>query len=114
MENTKNQVVRSFVRIIDHIADKEYQKRAWIQGEPPGTDYDETINLYSEIGDPLLENHKNFGITEDQYQVMKKFREKFEAFWEENHWPPDFIDTPEWDEIVSMAKEVLAAFNYEK
>ena len=36
------------------------------------------------------------------------------VFSDENDWPANFIDTPEWDRLVEMAKEMLKAFNYKK
>ena len=109
-----NPMLSNLLDIIADLSDKDYQKKAWVRGEPPGSDFDETVCQFADLVNPILVRYREFGITEKQQVILVKFREKFEAFWEENHWPPDFIDTPEWDEIVSMAKEVLAAFNYEK
>jgi hypothetical protein len=108
----RNQIMESFIRMIDHISNKEYQKRAWIKGEE--ADFDEAVNLFFDIGDPILEDYKSFGLTESQYQLLKEFRDEFEAFSDTHHWPPEFIDTPEWARIMNMAKEVLKAFHYPK
>jgi hypothetical protein len=109
---SKKYILNEYLRIIHHISDKQYQERAWIKGEPPGTDCDETVCQFADIGDPILENYQDFGITDSQYQILRKLRDIFGAFWEENGWPPKFIDTPEWDEIIEIAKEVLKAFHY--
>jgi hypothetical protein len=108
----KKYVLNEYLRNIHRISDKEYQKRAWIRGELPGTDFDEAVCQFVDIGDPILENYRDFGITDIQYQILREFRDKFGVFWEENGWPPEFIDTPEWNEITMMAKGVLKAFNY--
>jgi len=113
MKINKKQIIETFISIVRHIADKEYQRKAWIRGEPPGTDFDETVNLFADIGDPILKNYQDYEITDNQYQILKKFRDKFEAFWEENGLPAAFIDTPEWNEITDMAKKVLQAFDYQ-
>jgi hypothetical protein len=110
----KKYILSEYLRNIHHISDKEYQRRAWINGEPPGTDFDEAVCQFADIGDPILENYQDFGITDDQYQILRKLRDKFGVFWEENGWPPEFIDTPEWNEIIEMAKAVLAAFSFQK
>jgi len=110
----KKQILTSVLEIVENISDQEYQKRVWIRGEPPGTDFDETVNLFADIGDPILENYQDCGITDNQYQISKKFRGKFEAFSEENGLPAAFIDTPEWNEITELAKKVLQAFDYQK
>jgi len=111
----RKQILETLIRITDHIADKKYQKRVWIRGEGPECDdFDETVNYFFGEIDSILNEYKEFGITENQFQVLKNFRDKFEAFSDKNNWPSEFIDTPEWNEITEMAKEVLKAFNYDK
>lgn len=34
------------------------------------------------------------------------------TFHRPNDLPPFFIDSPEWNEVIEMAKEVLKTFNY--
>lgn len=105
--------MKTFIRIMDHISDKEYQKRVWIRGEGPEVDdFDETVCHFSQEGDGIIEKYTDFGLTEHQCQILKKFREQFKAFSNENDFPEEFIDTPEWSRITEMAKEVLKAFNY--
>jgi hypothetical protein len=108
----KKQIMETFIRMIDHISDKEYQKRAWIKGEE--ADFDEAVCLFFGESDSILENYKSFGITENQYQLLKKFRDQFEKFSDQNDSPGEFIDTPEWANIIKLANEVLAAFNQGK
>lgn len=112
-EENRKDILDSFLETIKWISDTKYQKRAWIQGEPPGTDFDETVNYYSD-GKWILENYKDFGISESQFQILRKFDEQFRGFYENNNWPPAFINTPEWTKITLMAKQVLEAFNYHK
>ena len=111
-ENNRKDILQGLLETIKSISDIEYQRRAWILGRPPGTDFDETVNNYAPEAEGVLRDYKNFLISEAQFRALKRFDEHFRSFWKENHWPPDFIDTPEWDEIVNMAKEVLAAFDY--
>lgn len=113
MEINTQRIIQTLLRIIHHISDTEYQKRVWIRAEGPEVDdFDETCNWFFDVGDPVLESYKEYGITDDQYQVLKDFRDKFEAFSDENSWPPFFIDTPKWARIVELAKEVLKVFEY--
>jgi len=108
-------IVSEYLRTIHHISSKEYQKRVWIRGEGPECDdFDETVNYFFGEIDSILNEYKEFGITENQFHVLKSFRDKFEVFADKNNWPSEFIDTPEWNEITEMAKEVLKAFNYDK
>lgn len=107
--------METFIRIIDHISDKEYQKRVWIRGEGPEVDdFDETVCHFSQEGDGVIEKYRDFGLTEYQCQLLKRFREQFKIFSDENDLPEEFIDTPEWAKIVKLAKEVLKSFNYQK
>lgn len=107
--------METFLRIIDHISDKEYQQRIWIRGEGPEVDdFDETVCHFSQLGDGILEDHVDFGLTECQYRLLENFRSKFEMFYREHDFPQEFINTPEWKKITDMAKEVLTAFNYRR
>lgn len=108
----RKQIMETFIRMIDHISNKEYQKRAWIKGEE--ADFDEAVCLFFGEGDPILENYKDFGITEDQYVLLKNLRDKFRIFADKNDFPEEFIDTPEWAQIMNLAKEVLKTLNYQK
>jgi hypothetical protein len=111
-EEDRKQIRDAFIRMVDHISDKEYQKRAWIKGE--AADFDEAVCHFFDEGDSILENYKDFGITEDQYRLLKKLRDEFRIFADENDWPPEFIDTPKWAGIMDLAKDVLKAFKYSK
>ena len=111
----KKQILISILETIESISDKDYQQRVWIRGEGPEVDdFDETCCNFFGDGDPLLENYEDFGITDSQYRILKKFRDKFRIFSDENNWPQEFIDTPEWERIMDLAKGVLEAFNYQR
>lgn len=115
MDISRKQIMETFVRIMKHISDKDYQKRIWIRGEGPEVDdFDETVCHFFQEGDGIIEKYKDFELTEHQYQSLKKFRDHFKAFSEENDLPEEFIDTAEWNGIMNMAKDVLKTFNYEK
>ena len=109
----KKQILEALIEIVSDISDKEYQQRVWIRGEgPEAADFDETVCIFFQVGDHVVEEYKNFGLTEYQYHLLKEFRDQFEAFADNNNWPPKFIDTPEWARIMNMAKGVLKAFDY--
>lgn len=111
-DRDRNQIMEAFLRMVDHISDKEYQKRAWIGGEE--ADFDEAVCLFFGDGDPILENYKDFRITETQYKTLKKLRDAFRIFADKNDFPEEFIETPEWENIMNLAKSVLKSFNYKK
>ncbi len=117
-DDSKKYILNRLLENIADISDKEYQKRKWIRGEgPEGTDFDETVCHFFDAGDPLLEDYKEFDITENQYKLLKIFRDEFETFNDDSnrgYLPDEFIDTPEWDKVTKRAKEVLRAFNFQK
>ena len=114
-DKAKKQILASVLETIYNISDRQYQMRVWIRGEGSEVDdFDETCcNFFGDV-DPLLENYNDFGIKESQYIYLRKFRDKFRLFSSKYYHPFEFIDTPEWDEIVNMAKGVLEAFDYKR
>ncbi len=111
MEVNRKQILTSLLETIEGISDKKYQMRVWIEGRGPEVDdFDETCCNFFGDGNPLLENYKEFGISDSQYELLKKFRNELKVFSAEHDFPEEFIDTPEWAKIMEMAKEVLAAF----
>lgn len=106
-------ILFNLLETVQNIADKEYQKRVWIRGEGPEIDdFTETACRFSEDIDLVLENRKKCSVTESQCQILEKFRDRLDIFYYQCSYEPAFIDTPEWNEITEMAKEVLRAFGY--
>lgn len=119
MEINKKQILISVLETLVGISDKEYQKRVWILGKGPEVDdFDETVCNFFQDGNGIIQNYKDFEVTDIQYHLLVKFRDEFEAFCRgpalRYYLPQEFIDTPEWARIMEMAKEVLEAFNYRK
>jgi hypothetical protein len=118
MEIDRKQILTSVLETIEGISDKEYQKRIWIRGEGPEVDdFTETTCHFFEELDGILEKYKDFEINNRQYYLLIKLRDRFDIFIKNpkrGYLPQEFIDTPEWNTITEMAKEVLKAFNYRK
>jgi hypothetical protein len=113
MEINRKQIVATLLRILSHISDLEYQQRVWLRGEGPEVDdFDETVDFFFDLGDPILKDYKDYGISKEQYQLLKEFRGIFEAFADTHFHPLEFITSSEWETIRDRAKEVLKAFNY--
>jgi hypothetical protein len=111
----KNYTLNEFLRHLSHIQDTEYQKRIWIRNEGPECQgFDDAVCDFFDIGDPILDDYQNYGITDKQYKVLKKLHDEFRKFSDDNDFPEEFIDTPEWAKIMELAKDVLRAFNYSK
>jgi hypothetical protein len=109
----KQYMLREFLKKISQISDRNYQIRVWIKGiGPECSDFSETVCWFFDLGDPILGKYKEFGINDHQYLLLSDFYKKFDAFSGENTWPPDFIDSLKWQEIMDEAKAVLAAFHY--
>src|SRR5690606_25199154 len=100
-DDDKRYMLNEFLKHLSHIQDKEYQQRVWIRGEGPEIDdFGETINNFSDLGDPILEKYREFGITEAQHRLLISFQKEFKAFYDEQEMPEEFIDTPEWGRIM--------------
>ena len=116
-DENKRYIVKEFLKNLEHISDKEYQMRVWIRAEGPECDdFDETVNHFFPDCESLIENNKDFWITDIQKAILFDFYNQFETFKDGRrpYLPEEFIDTPEWTNITEMAKEVLKAFNYQK
>lgn len=115
-DDDKKQIIESFLDAIVGISDKEYQRRVWILGEGPECDdFTETTCHFFEEGDDILEKYKDFGISSEQNDLLVKLRDQFDQFVKgprPSYLPQEFIDTPEWAKIMSLAKDVLKAFHY--
>lgn len=115
IETNKKRVVEGFLQNLYRISNREYQKRIWIEGAGPEChDFDEAVNDFFDDGDPILESYQDYGLSQVQYRLLKKFRDQFKAFSDENDFPEEFINTPEWAKIMDAAKNVLQAFNFKK
>ena len=111
----RKEILDEFLYNVRIISDKSDQKRIWIEAKGPECqDFDDAVNIFFDDGDPILKKYKEYGITENQYQLLKKFRDEFEVFADNNDLPEEFIDTPEWERIMSLAKDVLKAFDFQK
>lgn len=111
----RKQILEGFLENLYCISNKEYQKRIWIEAQGPEChDFDEAVCDFFGDGDPIIENHKDFGITDSQFHLLVNFRDEFRSFSDENDFPEKFIDSAEWKRIMEMAKEVLNAFNFHK
>ncbi len=116
-EETKKNVLDSILRGIWHVSNKEYQRRIWIEGKGPQCDdYDETSMWILDDGKVVIKEHKQFEMTDQQYQALKKFWKEYKIFANgigfELYVPERFIDTPEWTKVTELAQEVVKAFNY--
>lgn len=104
-------ILDSMLGIIKTVTDTTYHQVAWVKGVY-GVGFDDIVCSFFDLGDPVLEEYREYGLSEYQYKVLKEFRDDFDDFSEEHSWPPTFIHSPEWATIMEKAKEVLRAFNY--
>jgi len=116
-EEDKKYIFEQFLRNVSGISNREYQKRVWIRGESSDVDdFDETVEHFFDDVELILDqnpkDYKKFELSNKQLHTLKIFRDAFKKFSEDNYWPPEFIYTPEWEEIMNMAKEVLKVFDY--
>ena len=109
----RRKILQEFLCNLDIISNKSYQKIVWIEAKGPKVhSFDNAVCDFFDLGEYIFENYQGYNITEQQQEILEQFRKEFEAFADENDWPPFFIESPEWEKITEMAKDVLAAFNY--
>ncbi|MES2200076.1 MAG: hypothetical protein V4489_07920 [Chlamydiota bacterium] len=117
-DQDKKFMVNEFLRNISHITDEEYQRRVWVRGEgPEGQDFDEAVCSFFDMGESILEDYKDFNITDNQYRLLIEFQDAYREFSLNkgmNYLPEEFISSLEWKKIIEMAVKVLEAFNYRK
>lgn len=123
MENNtaKQQRLNSFIENIAHISNESYQERVWIKNEGPECEeIDDAVCDFFDDGDPILDKYEDFGITENQYKALITLREQLDSFIDEYEIfsqevpAAHLIKLPEWKRIMSLAKDVLKAFDYKK
>ncbi|MBI2742622.1 MAG: hypothetical protein HYX48_01745 [Chlamydiales bacterium] len=111
----KKYILDEYLRHISHFLDGDYQKRVWILREGPECQaFDDAVCDFFDIGEPILEDYKNFGITEMQHALLLKLHDEFRKFSETHDMPENFLSTQEWNKIKGLARDVLIAFNYRK
>ena len=118
MDADRKQILESLLDVIAGISDKEYQKRVWIRGEGPEVDdFDETTNNFIGDGKFILREYKIFGITDQQYDLLKTLWDNYDAFCSgvalKYYLPENFINTPEWTHVTELAQGVIKSFNYQ-
>jgi hypothetical protein len=116
-EDSRKTILKRCLETIEGISDVEYQKRVWIRGEGPECDdFDEQMVFFFDDGEPIFESYKDFGISDEQYQLLMKFHGVLDVFSDEMLYHPaqEIISDPRWHEIQKMAKEVLKSFDYPK
>ena len=114
----KKQILNSFIENIACIADEKYQERVWVRAEGPECDdIDDTLCDFFDEG-YVLEKYKDFGITNDQYQLLitlheklRKFADTFEIY-SSGKSTEKLIHLPQWQEIREASKKVLEAFKF--
>ena len=110
-----NKILYGFLETIASIADRAYQERVWVRGEGPECDdYTESICHFFDDGDPVIANHRDYGINDHQLRLLTKLRESVQYFNSTIRFDlgPDFLNSSEWIRITLMARDVLRAFHY--
>lgn len=116
----KKQILESFIENIAGISDEKYQERVWVRSE--GSECDDIEDAVCDFFDEdyILEKYKDFGITENQYELLMILYKKLRIFTDTfGVYSPEkstekLIQLPQWQEIRETAKKVLEAFNIKK
>lgn len=117
----RQQILEEFLKNIERLSDEIYQERVWVRTEGPEcNDIDDAICDFFDDGDPILEKYKEYGISENQHQLLmilhkklRKFADTFGIYSPEKS-TEKLIQLPQWQEIREISKNVLNAFNFNK
>jgi tetratricopeptide (TPR) repeat protein len=102
-----------------YFSDKQWQRKLWGEERVSSSSDDLDITIFDffyEIDCVLLGKEKAVKVTEDQYKLLKEFREKLDHFKDKNkvylNWIPskELIELPEWEAIRKLAKVILEFF----
>jgi hypothetical protein len=113
-------VLKALLEIVRDISDAAYQDEIWIKNPKPFNDFNEIMCYYFDDFHvrEILENYKEYGITEVQKDDLKKFTDILDEYSDnifyESISEDAIINDPKWCEIREMAKEILTIFNYQE
>ena len=117
----RKQILEEFLNNIFRLSDEKYQERVWVKAEGPEcNEIDDAVCDFFDDGDPILEEHKDFRITEHQYKLLMILHKKLRAFTDAfDVYSPyrsteKLIQLPQWQEIRNIAKKVIRTFDFKK
>lgn len=115
---TRLRILKAILEIIRDIADAIYQEEVWIKKTHSLSDFNETMCHYFDDFHvrEILDNYKEYGITEVQKDALKKFTDILDEYSDtvfyEDISEEKVMEDPKWVSIRIMAKDTLFAFNY--
>jgi hypothetical protein len=108
----RKRISNEFLKSAAHISHREYEEKIWAFGEESEEDgLDKTISYLIDASASIIENYKDYEITNDQWNLLKNFHDQLKAY---SNASPLLRGAHEWGEIRKTAKEMLKAFNYEE
>ena len=117
----RKQILEEFLKNIFRLSDDKYQERVWIRAEGPEcNEIDDAVCDFFDDGDPILEEYKNFGITESQHKLLMTLHNKLREFsdtfdvYSPTRSTEKLIQLPQWQEIKELSKKVLESFNFKE
>jgi hypothetical protein len=118
INKNRKQILDQFLKNISYLSNRSYQKRVWVLAEGPECgDIDDVVCDFFDDGDPILENYKEFAITENQLKILRDLHNKLRVFtdtfavYSPNKSTDNLIKMSEWHEICFLAKRVSDAFH---
>lgn len=114
-EEQKKNILKEYLDTIKNVTDEEYIRRVWIRCEGPEYDaYDETRCFFFDDYDYVINEYKDFKITEYQLATLKKFLHALDNLPYIDPFEEETLKSSEWQNVMILAKEVLKAFDYKK
>ena len=121
MTHQINEVLSSFLHIVDIFSDKAFQERVWIKAEGPEChDMDDAYDDFFPFVDEILDQHKKYGVLSNQRRLILELRNKLREFDDKCYYvkpyktEEELINLPMWQEVRDLAKKVCKNFNYKR
>ena len=116
----KNQMLSDFIKNTKKFCDMALQEKTQVCAEEPKRNdlYEAISEILAE--DCILKNCNDFGITEEQFELLKNLGRKLRDFADKyrlnsaEKLTKKLLDLPEWREINSMSRKVVEIFDLEK
>ncbi|MTK64546.1 MAG: hypothetical protein F8N15_08505 [Methanobacterium sp.] len=116
ISNNNDDWVSFIIGIVEEFASAEFQLRVWVDGRGPEvSSFEEAVCQFfdSNVDSLLDEQWRQIGLSTDQHDSLKKFRDALRKFSDTTppiSKPRDIISHPMWPEIRALASNTLMSF----
>lgn len=110
-EEDKKEVVKTILEVVAVFTRQDKRPNAL----PPSLviDLPKLFYLFFDYADYLVKNYREFGLTEHQYQIFKKFYDSLESTSNEYDNSKQ-VSAQKWEELSQLAIGVVEVFKHRK